>query len=66
MNVRKLVSGALIFFGMMFLVFGFKEYNSINSDVSRLLTGSATNKSIWFLIIGSVASIAGIFGYTRK
>jgi len=66
MNVRKLISGALLFFGMMLLVFAFNEYHSTSSNVSRLLTGSPTNKSLWLLISGSVASIVGILGLVRK
>jgi hypothetical protein len=66
MNTTKIVSGVLLFVGVFVLVLGYHAYHSVNSDVSRLLTGTASNKSIWLLISGSVASIIGVFGMMKK
>jgi hypothetical protein len=66
MNTTKLISGVLLFIGVFLLYLGYHAYHSVNSDVSRLLTGSASNKSIWLLIRGAVSSIVGIFGMMKK
>jgi hypothetical protein len=63
--MNKAVSIALLVGGIMLLVFGFNASNSFSSDVSRAFTGSPTDKSMWMLIGGAVAAIAGLVGIMR-
>jgi hypothetical protein len=56
------VVGLTIFaLGIVLLVFGFNETQSFSSGVSRLFTGNPTDRSLWLIIGGFVAVIAGLF-----
>jgi hypothetical protein len=44
------------------LYFGGQAFNSVSSDVSRVFTGSPTNKAIMLIVGGVVATIAGLTG----
>ena len=57
--MNKIVSIALLVGGVMLMIFGINATNSFGSDVSRFFTGSPTDKAIWMLIGGVVASIVG-------
>lgn len=46
--------------GIILLIFGFNESRSFSSDVSRFFTGNPTNHSIWLIVGGAVAVIAGL------
>jgi NO-binding membrane sensor protein with MHYT domain len=64
-NVTKAVSLALLAGGILLLVFGVMASTSLSSDISRFFTGSPTDKAIWMLIGGVVASIVGAVGLLR-
>ena len=62
----KGISAALLVAGIILLVFGYNAYHSSASDVSRFFNGTPTDKSLWLLVGGAVAGIAGLFGLIRK
>ena len=64
--MNKGISVALLVAGVILLVFGFNVYHSASSDVSRFFTGAPTDKALWLLIIGVIASVAGFLGLARK
>ena len=51
--------------GVVLLAFGAIESDSISSDFSRLFTGEPTDKAVWLLIGGAVATIVGLGGMAR-
>jgi hypothetical protein len=55
----------LLVLGVVLLVLGFIASDSISSDFSRLFTGEPTDKAIWLLIGGGVATVAGLAGLFR-
>ena len=57
---------AILVGGIILLVFGINESQSLGSDVSRIFSGSPTDKSMWMIIGGTVAIIIGIGGLLRK
>jgi Protein of unknown function (DUF3185) len=63
--MNKPVSIALLAIGILLIVFGINASNSFGSSVSRFFTGSPTDKAIWLLIGGIVASIIGLIGLVR-
>ena len=63
--MTKSVSVALLAGGILLLIFGVIAYDSTSSDISRFFTGSATDKSIWMLLGGVVATILGLGGLMR-
>jgi len=62
--MNKIVSLALLVVGVALIIFGIQATNSLSSDVSRFFTGSPTDKAVWMLIGGAVASVAGLVGLT--
>jgi len=63
--MNKIVSIALLVGGVVLMIFGFQATNSFSSDVSRFFTGSPTDKAIWMLIAGIVATVIGLVGTLR-
>jgi hypothetical protein len=61
--MNRLVSIVLLAGGIVLMIFGINAMNSFSSDVSRFFTGSPTDKAVWMMIGGIVASAVGIFGY---
>ena len=64
--MNKSMSVAFLVVGVILLIFGFNAYHSASSDVSRFFTGAPTDKALWLLIGGVVASIVGFLGLARK
>jgi hypothetical protein len=58
--MNKLVSLALVVGGVVLIVTGFNATHSFSSDVSRFFTGSPTDKAVWMLIGGVVATLVGL------
>ncbi|MEO5804198.1 MAG: DUF3185 family protein [Verrucomicrobiota bacterium] len=59
--MNKALGIALLVAGVVLLVFGFNESRSTASDVSRIFTNSPTDRSIWFLAGGGVATAVGLY-----
>ena len=64
--MNKAVSLALLAVGIMLTIFGINEMNSFASDMSRMFTGAATNRSIWMLIGGVVLAVLGLSGLVQS
>jgi uncharacterized membrane protein YidH (DUF202 family) len=60
--VYKGLAAALIIVGVILIIYGVNASNSFDSDVSRVFTGAPTDKTIWFLVGGVVASGVGLYG----
>jgi len=63
--MNKIISLALLVGGVALIIFGIQATDSFSSDVSRIVTGSPTNKAVWMLIGGIVAAIIGLVGTLR-
>ncbi len=63
--MNKTISLALVAGGILLIIFGLKAGDSFSSDVSRFFTGSPTDKAMWMLIGGVVATVVGGIGLTR-
>jgi NO-binding membrane sensor protein with MHYT domain len=63
--MSKAVSLALLAGGIVLIVFGVMASTSFTSDISRFFTGSPTDKAIWMLLGGVIASIVGVVGVVR-
>jgi multisubunit Na+/H+ antiporter MnhB subunit len=58
--MNKAISVALLAVGVILIVFGINASQSFSSDVSRLFTGSPTDRTIWFFVGGGVALAVGL------
>ena len=63
--MNKPISLALLVGGIILLVCGVNASDSTASGFSRFFTGNPTDKTMWLLIGGAVATIAGASGLLR-
>jgi hypothetical protein len=63
--MNRIISLALLVGGVVLMVIGINAMNSFSSDVSRFFTGSPTDKAVWMLIGGIVATGIGLMGTLR-
>lgn len=59
--MNKPLGIALLVIGLLLLIFGFNESQSAASDISKVFTNSPTDRSIWFLAGGGVATAVGLY-----
>jgi len=57
--MNKVISLVLLLGGVILLIFGINATNAFDSDVSRFFTGFPTDKAIWMLMGGIIASLHG-------
>ncbi len=58
--MNKIASIALLVGGLVLMIVGINATNSFTSDVSRFFTGSPTDKAVWMLIAGFIATSIGL------
>ena len=58
--MNKILALALLVGGIGLMIFGINAMNSFGSDVSRFFTGSPTDKAVWMLLGGIVATVMGL------
>ena len=63
--MNKVIFLAILAGGIVLVVLGVAATESFSSDVSRFFTGSPTDKAIWMLIGGVVATVIGLAGLLR-
>jgi pyruvate/2-oxoacid:ferredoxin oxidoreductase beta subunit len=63
--MSKTISLALVAAGMLLLIFGVIAYDSSSSDVSRFVSGSAVDRSVWLFVGGLVGAAIGLGGLLR-
>ena len=59
--MNKPLGIALLVVGVLLLVFGFNESQSAASDISRFFNNAPTDRAIWFLAGGGVATAVGLY-----
>ncbi len=63
--MNKPISLALLVGGIILLIYGVSASDSIGSSFSRLFTGNPTDRTVWLLIGGAVATAIGAGGLLR-
>lgn len=58
--MNKIAPVVLVAGGITLIIFGINATDSFSSDVSRFFTGAPTDKSVWLLVAGVIASVAGL------
>jgi len=58
--MRFMMGGLIVLLGVLLLVYGLDASDSLYSKISRLFTGSPTDKSLWLLIGGVLALVVGL------
>jgi len=62
--MNKPISLALLVGGIVLIVYGLSASDSLGSSFSRFFTGNPTDKTMWLLIGGIVATAIGAGGLT--
>ncbi len=57
---------ALLVVGVILLIYGINAANSVSSSVTQAVSGTPTDRSIWFIVLGAVGIVAGGFGLILK
>lgn len=60
--MNKALSLALLVGGVILIIYGVAASDSVGSGISRFFTGSPTDKTMWLLIGGAIASVVGGVG----
>ena len=60
--MSKIVYVALIVVGVVLLIYGLNASSSVSSSVSRAVSGTPTNRSIWLIVLGILGVIVGGLG----
>jgi hypothetical protein len=60
--MNKIVAIAFLVVGIILLCLSYNSYHSAASDVSRVVTGASTDKTVWLLVGGIFATGAGLSG----
>jgi hypothetical protein len=63
--MNRIISLVLLAGGVILIIYGVNASDSHASGVSRFFTGNPTDRSMWLLIGGVVAVVAGITGMAR-
>ena len=56
---KNVIGIALLVAGIILLVWGYNMSGAFDSRVSRVFTGSPTDKAMWTMIGGAVLAVAG-------
>jgi hypothetical protein len=66
MNPKALLGVALLVGGLILLYFGYNASESITEGVTEAVTGSYSDKTMYFLVGGAVAAVVGLVMLVRK
>jgi LPXTG-motif cell wall-anchored protein len=58
--MHSMLGIALLVVGVILIVFGMNASASLGSRLSEFFTGAPSDRTIWFLVVGIAASIAGL------
>ena len=61
MGMQKLAGLVLLVVGLILLYFGWQASQSVSGQVQETLTGRYGDETMWYLIGGAVAVVAGGF-----
>ncbi len=67
MGTNKLIGLVLLVVGLILLYFGWQASQSVGDQVAEAFTGQFTDETLWFLIGGAAAAVAGAYmAFFRK
>jgi hypothetical protein len=65
-NMKQIIGIALLAVGIVLLFMAYDSYNTAASGVSRVVTGTSTDKTLWLAAGGIVASVLGLGGLCMR
>jgi hypothetical protein len=64
--MKQIVGIALLVVGIVLLCMAYDSYHSAASGVSRVVTGTSTDKTVWLLVAGIAGTVVGLGGLMWK
>lgn len=64
--MNKIILLAIMVVGVVLLVYGINASQSAGSELSEFFTGSPTDKALWMIILGVLATVIGLGGFIRS
>lgn len=61
MGNMKIVGIVLLIVGVVLLFFGWQSSEGLDDQVSEAVTGEYTDSTMWYIILGVIAAVAGAF-----
>jgi hypothetical protein len=58
--MNNVVGLAVFALGIVLLIFGLDESQSLSSDLSRFFTGNPNNRSLWLIASGVISVVSGL------
>jgi ABC-type uncharacterized transport system permease subunit len=58
--MNRAIGLAFLIGGIVLLIFGLQASHSFTSNVSRTVTGSPTNGSVWMIVVGIILAVLGL------
>lgn len=60
MPVKRVIGIVTLVVGLVLLYFGWQSSESVGEQLHETVTGRYTDETMWYLIVGTVASVAGL------
>ncbi|MBE0486826.1 DUF3185 family protein [Marinobacter sp.] len=60
MTTNRTLALVLLVVGAILLFFAYQSSQSLGDQVTEAVTGRFTDSTIWFLILGAAAAVAGV------
>jgi hypothetical protein len=64
-SLHRIISCVLLCLGTVMLIYGFNAIDSLSSSLSRIFTGTPTDKVLWLMLTGIILFGAGLGGLAR-
>lgn len=63
---QKMIGIVLLVVGLILLYFGWQSSQSVGEQLTEAVTGRFTDETVWFLVGGAAALVAGLYLAVRK
>lgn len=66
MNMKVLIGAVLLVVGILLLYLGYQSSQGLDDQISEAVTGDYTESTVWYLILGAAAGVAGLVVLIRR
>ena len=63
---KKLIGLVFLVVGIILIAWGFNESESVNNKLARALSGTSSDRVLWFYLSGGVCAVIGAFNLLKK
>ncbi len=67
--MKQIIGIAFLVVGIVLLAMGYDSYHSAASSVSRVVTGTSTDKTLWLVVggvLGTLIGVGSLFSGSKK